>query len=253
MTLARRVGAWLLVLVAIVATVGGGLVATGVVDVNPSKAPWVSDEEAASKEAAELTAEDVQGDGVAPAGHKPRDLTGQEIVPEDEGETASAGGLDGDPVISGPAGPFASDGRLRAPSVGMDVSLATMKVAPGGKIVPPGYRAGYLLDGMGSGLSDPAAGRVFIATHSVTHGFSPGNYIVSKHGTARLSVGDKVSAGPFTYTVKRTEMIDKTALPKDQDVWADEPGTLVIITCRPNDGAKTTQNSVVFATLDSAA
>lgn len=140
-------------------------------------------------------------------------------------------------------------GRLQAPSVRMDVALNTMDVVDD-IATPPGFRAAYALSNRGTGLADPAGGRTIVVMHSAMRSHPPGNFLIdTKIGRTVLRDGAEVVVNGRAYRVERSESVDKKALADRDDVWGDDPGTLVLITCRQAGGAKTTQNTVIWARL----
>ncbi|ROP74464.1 class F sortase [Curtobacterium sp. PhB115] len=142
--------------------------------------------------------------------------------------------------------------RLEVPSVGLDVPLGELD-AVDGQITPPGFSEAYRVRNTGVGLADRADGTVFVVMHSLRNGaIGPGNLLIDVDGQrSEVAVGSSVRIGDARWTVTGSERITKATVAADADVWADEPGRLLLITClqRP-DGSASVDNVVIEATLD---
>lgn len=96
-------------------------------------------------------------------------------------------------------------------------------------------------------------GTVYVLTHSVYEGYAPGNALIDVDagaGAAMLEEGDAIEIGGLASRVTSSMATAKTDLPREADVWSDEPGRLVVITCLQRDGAGSVDNVVIFAELD---
>jgi len=157
--------------------------------------------------------------------------------------------LDGpEPVPSASATPEGV-GRFTAASVGLDVPLGAMNVADG-VLEPPGFTSAYWVRNLGVSPDRAEAGTVFVVMHSLrAGGVGPGNALIDVAGArARIVTGADVSVAGAHYRVDRTEVVDKTAIANEADVWADIPGRLVVVTCLQRaDGLPSTQNLVIEA------
>lgn len=143
-------------------------------------------------------------------------------------------------------------GRLIVDSVGLDVPLGSMNEADG-VIVPPGFTSAYWVRNRGVSTADAATGTVYVVMHALRGGaVGPGNYITDvENQQSKLGAGDAIDVDGTRYTVYESHLISKSELPGVQEVWADTPGRLVVITCLQHaDGSPSTQNLVVTATLD---
>ncbi|WP_228510610.1 class F sortase [Curtobacterium sp. VKM Ac-2884] len=142
--------------------------------------------------------------------------------------------------------------QLVVPSVGLDVPLGELD-AVDGQITPPGFREAYRVRNLGVSLADRADGTVFVVMHSLRNGaIGPGNLLIDVDGQrSEVAVGSSVRIGDARWTVTGSERITKATVAADADVWADEPGRLLLITClqRP-DGSASVDNVVIEATLD---
>lgn len=169
------------------------------------------------------------------------DLNGFTLVPEDGDDLPTADEVRQMDIRAA--------GRFVIPSIKMDVPLNKMH-AKNGVATPPGYRAAYILEGYTTGDTNPTGGKTIVAMHSAMHGFPPGNYLINENnGKATLPNGTIVGVGGVQYRITGHEEISKPALPDAQQVWKDEPGKLVIITCRQIGGPKTTENTVFYGDI----
>lgn len=234
----------------------------------PSRAPWDSEQEAAARSALELDADSIVADGIH---SEPVDLLGNPVQEEPgaPGEASGAGAATDGPTgaATGASDDGAADrpssapetaprsqttqvdavGRLRIEAVDMDVPLGAMD--RGDDVTPPGYRAGYVLrDGSAdAGIDRELEGTVVIAMHSMRTGFAPGNYLVGDDGQVLVPDGAEIEALGRTWRVTASQQIPKDQLPTRSDIWDEEPGRLVIITCRQTGAERTTANTVIIA------
>ncbi|MEX8034076.1 class F sortase [Microbacterium sp. 20-116] len=157
--------------------------------------------------------------------------------------------LDGpDPVPSASATPEGV-GRFTAPSVGLDVPLGAMNVVDG-VLQPPGFTSAYWVRNLGVSPDRADAGTVFVVMHSLRGGgVGPGNALIDVDAArARIAVGADISVADVHYRVDRTQVVDKTAIGSDADVWANTAGRLVVVTClQRSDGLPSTENLVIEA------
>jgi hypothetical protein len=140
--------------------------------------------------------------------------------------------------------------RFAVPSVGLDVPLGAL-TAVDNSITPPGFTSAYLIRNFGTTTSAPAAGTVYVVTHSIRGGgVAPGNYLADIHTQqSRVKPGATLDVAGVLYRVTASETVAKTALPTDGTVWANLPNRLVVITCLEKaDGTPSTDNLVLFAT-----
>ncbi|WP_461184274.1 class F sortase [Xylanimonas ulmi] len=180
--------------------------------------------------------------------HLPRDLAGQPVRLEEGTEPTD------DQVVRMRA--VDDDGaRFQAASVGLDVPLGSLTEVDA-QIVPPGFTTAYRVRNRGVDVEHAAEGTVYVVMHSLRgRGTAPGDYLADREtGASRLTPGDPlrvVDGGrAVEYTVTSAELVDKDALPATAQVWTDEPGRLVVITCMQRAGGEPSlQNLVVYATL----
>lgn len=141
--------------------------------------------------------------------------------------------------------------RFHIPSVGLDVPLGALDETAGA-ITPPEFTSAYLVRNRGESLADASAGTVFVVMHSIRgDGVAPGNYLVdSDAGRSKVVAGATITVGDRSYRVARSITVPKAQLPFESEVWADQPGRLVVITClKRADGGPAVDNLVLFADL----
>lgn len=141
--------------------------------------------------------------------------------------------------------------RFKVPSVGLNVPLGAMTMV-GNEITPPGFASAYLVRNLGVQPEKASDGTVFLAVHSLRNGaIGPGNYLIDiENQKADLEPGVVINVDGLEYHVTGSTKVGKTDLGKEQSVWANEPGRLVVITClqRPS-GGRSLDNIVITAEL----
>lgn len=230
-------------------TVGVG-VSTGKLDPH---APWFglgdigrsqeSIEQEAAKDAKALTSEDTRQDGSTP--DNTVDLRGARMEPDGDESYP-----DSDQIRRMDVQTYDGrvDGRFRIDSVGLNAPLNSMSVVDG-IATPPGFRAAYLLRGYGTSPSTPDQGTVFVMMHSAMgYGLAPGNYLINKRtGNSKVATGTLVTVDGVNYRITGHENVKKNEINTRDDIWANTPNRLVIITCQQMNGKHTTHNSVFYA------
>lgn len=180
------------------------------------------------------------GHGMLERSSAPRDLDGRPVVLDDVAlPDASARGA---MQVVEPS-TDSSGARFRVPSVGLDVGIGALREV-GGDITPPGFSGVYQVTNRGVGIADHARGRVFVVTHSVRDGRAPGNALRD------LGVGTAILVDGVDYTTTSTERVSKSELAVRDDIWADTPGTLVVITCLQREHGPSLDNVVITATAE---
>jgi hypothetical protein len=144
--------------------------------------------------------------------------------------------------------------RFRVPAVGLDVPLGLLSVVDG-QLTPPGFTSVYEVRNLGTSLSEPGSGTVYLVTHSLRGGGrAPGNYLTDvADQKAAVTAGEEIDVGSVRYTVTGTQLITKRSIGAQNALWADTPGRLAVITCleKPS-GAPSTDNLVIYGTLVAA-
>lgn len=173
----------------------------------------------------------------------PKDLQGEPVQLQD-------GDLPSGAVVRRMHVVAAAGIRFRVPSVGLDVGVGELSEIDG-EITPPGFKEVYLVRNRGVGLAQAETGTVYVVTHSVRPGAAPGNSLIDvADGRSALSAGAKILVGDRAYTVTRAFTVEKTALASTADIWTDQPGRLVVVTCLQREQGRSLQNSVITAQLD---
>ncbi|MDK9610545.1 class F sortase [Propionibacterium freudenreichii] len=140
-------------------------------------------------------------------------------------------------------------GRLRVPSVGLDVPLGSM-LAVDNVINPPSFTQAYWVRNVGVAPADASSGTVFVVSHSVSRGRAPGNYLLNvDKGSSAVNPGDLIDVDGHDYIAQSWRAVGKTQLPAAQDLWDAVPGRLVLITCLEQPDGSSPDNLVVVAQL----
>jgi len=140
---------------------------------------------------------------------------------------------------------------FRVPDLKMDVPLWSVNDVKG-SLNPPGFTAAYLVRNRGVSLAKADAGTVYVVMHTVrSPGFGPGNYFIDiPSQTVTFRSDSLIYVGDRTYQFVSSELVLKTDIGQREDIWADTPGRLVIVTCWLNK-QKTldSHNLVIYAQL----
>ncbi|MFT4082530.1 MAG: class F sortase [Nocardioides sp.] len=176
--------------------------------------------------------------------HGPTDMTGRQVR-LDPGTLPSA-------KVQRQMHAIADTGlRFRVPAVGLDVPVGQISVAAG-QLTPPGLTSVYAVRNLGTTMTTPSKGTVYLVTHSLRGGgTAPGNYLIDVPGQkAAVSKGEAVFVGSTKYTITGTQLVKKTDIGTQTSLWTNTPKRLAVITCleKPS-GAPSTDNLVVYATL----
>ncbi|QAY61769.1 class F sortase [Microbacterium protaetiae] len=169
-----------------------------------------------------------------------RDMNGNAVALDAAATPAGPQLTDMDPVDD-------TNTRFAVPSVGLDVPLGAL-TAVGDEITPPGFTSAYLVRNLGVTPQNAPEGTVFVVMHSLRDGaVGPGNYLIDvDSGTAAVHPGDEVDVSGVAYTVTGASDIIKTAIADDDDIWADQPGRLVVITCLQRPGGGPSHDNIVI-------
>lgn len=137
------------------------------------------------------------------------------------------------------------------PSVGLEAPMGKLNMVRR-NINPPDFQTVYEIRNLGTPLDKFQEGTVYLATHSVTRGVAPGNYLIDiKNERASVHNGDEIRVRGKKFYVTEEFTIPKNDLPRSTKVWESVPGRLVIVTClqRPSK-RRSTRNSIIFAQAD---
>jgi hypothetical protein len=140
-------------------------------------------------------------------------------------------------------------GRFIVDAVGLDVPLGSMRTVDG-VVTPPDFTSAYHLTNLGAPLDAPQDGTVYVVMHSLRMGgLAPGNYLFDvDSATSKVVPGDTIVVGGLTYRVDSWQTVAKPDLPGASDLWRNEPGRLVVITClQKPDQSPSDDNFVIIA------
>ena len=170
------------------------------------------------------------------------DLNGNIVVPEDPEAT--------EPAFQDASNMVVDDGGagFTVPAIKLDVKLGSIN-AVDDKMNPANFTSVFWVRNVGVGLDDADKGTVYMVTHAVQGGKAPGNILQDK-GAVTLKPGDLIQADKRTYEFVSSEIIPKTEIGNHEDLWANEPGRMLIITCVLNPhGGIAVDNLVLVAKL----
>lgn len=140
--------------------------------------------------------------------------------------------------------------RLAIPSASLDVPLASL-LAVDGEITPPGFTQAYGVRNLGVDAEHAADGTLYVVMHSVRHGNAPGNAVIDVDtGAVSVPDGAAIQVGDLHYTVTGSLTIGKDELASRSELWTDDPGRLVLITCLQRTEGRSVDNAVIIAQLD---
>ena len=171
------------------------------------------------------------------------DLGGNIILPDDPSAT--------DPVYMQRADMVVNDGGAGfvVPSLDIHVSVGSINSVDG-VMNPPNYTSVFLIRNQSAGSLDRAAeGTIFMVTHAVYGGRAPGNLLQSRQQTL-LKPGDEILVNGVKYLFTEARIIPKTELGNHADLWENQPGRLIIVTCQVRaEGGIAINNMVLIAHL----
>ena len=170
------------------------------------------------------------------------DLNGNTVVPEDPSATSSPFMAAADMVVND-----GGDG-FRVPSIKLKVAIGSVNDV-NGVMNPPNFQSVFWVRNRGVSLDNAEQGTVFMVTHAVQGGSAPGNIMQAK-GQVVLKPGDTIQANQRTYEYESSQIIPKTEIGDHEDIWANTPGRLLVITCVLNPaGGIAVDNMVIVAKL----
>ncbi|MDR2929398.1 MAG: class F sortase [Propionibacteriaceae bacterium] len=171
-----------------------------------------------------------------------RDMDNNLVIP-DEPQATSSEILEQIQMVVDDGG----DGFV-VPSVDLDVPLGSINAVEG-DINPPDFTGAFVVRNHGVSLDQADQGTVYIATHSLFGGRAPGNYLQT-FGQTTLKPGDIIKANGRQYEFVEVRIVDKKKLAEDAELWTNDPGRLIVITCavRP-EGGRAVNNMVIIAKL----
>ena len=171
------------------------------------------------------------------------DLVGNIIVPDDPSAT--------DPVYLQRADMVVNDGGdgFVVPSLDIHIKIGLINSVDG-LMNPPNFTSVFLIRNQSAGSLERAAeGTIFMVTHAVYGGRAPGNLLQSRQQTL-LKPGDEILVNGLRYLFTEARIIPKTELGSHADIWDNEPGRLIIVTCQVRaEGGIAINNMVLIAHL----
>ncbi len=171
------------------------------------------------------------------------DMDGRVVVPDDPSATS--------PEFMEAADMVEDDGGdgFVVPALNLDVPLGSVNEV-NGVMNPANFTNVFTIRNRGVGSLEGAdQGTLYMVTHAIYGGNAPGN-ILQNGGQAALAPGDIIKADQRQYKFESAEVINKKEIDKHAELWTDDPGRLVLITCvvRP-EGGIADDNLVIIASL----
>ncbi|MDR1355539.1 MAG: hypothetical protein LBJ43_04715 [Propionibacteriaceae bacterium] len=142
--------------------------------------------------------------------------------------------------------------RFIVDSVSLNVPYGEVNEVDG-VLNPPNFRGVFRVRNRGVDLPNASKGTVYLVTHSLRMGgYSPGNYLMNIwNKTWSLNVGDIISVNGTRYVADDYLLVDNTNLGSRPELWVNEPGRLVLITCMQyTDQAASRENLIILAHLE---
>jgi hypothetical protein len=130
-------------------------------------------------------------------------------------------------------------------------------VPANGVFNPPTTYYGYWMSDYGTAGAE-ARNTAYLVGHSWNAGESAFNPVLDiPHSTGAVRPGDKLQVttpeGAWSYTVTGTAVYEQAAISGQAEVWKNQPGRLVIITCFQYNDASVPlsgKNYVLYAQMD---
>ncbi|MDR2973981.1 MAG: hypothetical protein LBV00_04605 [Propionibacteriaceae bacterium] len=173
------------------------------------------------------------------------DMQGNVVVPDEPAATSSAF-MEQAQMVTDDGG----EGFV-VPSLNLDVPLGSINEVEG-VMNPPNFTSAFVIRNRGASLDNADQGTVYIVTHAIYQGHAPGNYLQAD-GQVSLKPGDIIKADGKEYSFVEAQIIAKEGqggLADHAELWTDDPGRLIIVTCvvRP-EGGIAVNNLVIIAQL----
>lgn len=159
--------------------------------------------------------------------------------------TATVGGESN----SSPASDVNSDGLLVVESVGLSAPLKTQKYEP--VLTPGDHDSAWMLVDEEKGWTSSTDSLSLVTTHACSLQHCPGNHLLTDDNKAAVKAGDMLHMNGDAYEITTADIVNKDEV-VDGSYYKNEPGRLLVVTCRPNaDGkvASATHNVVIVAQL----
>ncbi|MDR2931035.1 MAG: class F sortase [Propionibacteriaceae bacterium] len=171
-----------------------------------------------------------------------RDMEGRIIVPDDPSATSSAF-MEEAKMVENDGG----EGFV-VPVINLNVPVGSVNEV-NGVMNPPSFTSVFWIRNRGVSLADAAQGTVYMVTHAIAGGSAPGNFLQTD-GHVALNPGDVIMVNDKEYRFESAQSIPKTEIADHAELWTDDPGRLILITCvvRP-EGGIAINNLVIIAKL----
>lgn len=152
-----------------------------------------------------------------------KDMEGNVVIPEDPSATTTPF-MEQAQMVPDDGG----DGFV-IPVLKLDVPLGSINEV-NGVMNPPNYTNVFVIRNRGVSLENADQGTVYMVTHTLHGGKAPGN-IMQANGGVAMKPGDIIKANQRMYEYVSFEIIPKTDLDAHPDLWTNDPGRLVLVTC----------------------
>lgn len=144
--------------------------------------------------------------------------------------------------------------RVRLERLGLDASILPAARPADGVFNPPGVSYAYWMEDYGT-AGPRAQNTNYVVAHSSGNGFAVFNPLLdmpSESGAA--TAGDEIKVtteqGTYQYAVTSTAIYEQNNVSQEAELWKNEPGRLVLITCFQNSETLFSgKNYVVYAEL----
>lgn len=134
-------------------------------------------------------------------------------------------------------------GNISVAKVGLDLPIYEQEFSS--TLIPgDGKHAWAVVDEEQGWYWSDEGTRLVIMHSSPYRADTPGNPL-TKNGQPAVTGGDQIVVEGNTYQVNSTTVVPKNGL-KDLDIWHNVPGQLIVITCYPMDGEKSSPANVVI-------
>lgn len=138
-----------------------------------------------------------------------------------------------------------SRGKFVVESVGLSVDLLTQEFPEDGVLTPSDFVSAHEVVDSAAGWTGSTEHVRLITMHSSSSSSSaPGNALV-RDGVPLVTTGDRFSVDGVDYEVQSAQIVTKGEIPAE--VFSDEPGRLVVVTCSPQGTPSSTSNVVILA------
>lgn len=172
------------------------------------------------------------------------DIDGNVVVPDDPSATSPAFMEQAQMVVDDGGNGFV------VPSLNVDVPIGSINEV-NGVMNPPNFTSVFWIRNRGVSIDNAAQGTVYMVAHAVYGGKAPGN-LLQQNQQVSLNPGDIIKVNDKVYKYVETQIIPKTEIGDHDDLWTDDPGRLILVTCQVRaEGGIAVNNMVIIAQLQS--